>query len=540
MVNRPRARSRALSLLVSAAACGPAPEEAPVVPEMDAVSLLTRASLDLRGVRPDPTEIETVEADPTRIDGLIDDFLADPRFEARVRDLLAPIWRTRIDFYTRSGAMYGVDDEPAFQASLGDEVLRLVGRVAAEDLPYTELVTGDWTMADENLARAWPVDYPDGANGWQKVYYMDGRPLAGVLSTNGLWWRYTSSETNYNRGRANAIARILLCSDSLTRPVEFDRVDDVLDDAGLLEATRSEPACVNCHASLDPLASHLYGFWYYNQVDVSESYHPERERLWESLTGVPPGFYGEPGYTLRGLGQQIAGDDRFVSCAVETVYEQLLQRETTFEDVAALTAHREAFLTGGLTVRAVVRSVLADPRYRSGETDIAGYVPLKMASPELLATQVEDLTGFRWVYAGYDLLTTDTYGLRTLAGGVDGQQVHSPARGPTASLALVVERLAEAAAAHVAEQDAGKDREDRRIFRSIDFTETPETGHDAMVEQVRDLHLRLYGHRVDAAGEEVQAALALWSELHAAERDAVGAWAGLLTFLMRDPDFVLY
>ena len=47
--------------------------------------------------------------------------------------------------------------------------------------------------------------------------YQDGRPAAGVLATNGLWWRYRSTASNANRKRANQASRILLCQDYLVR-----------------------------------------------------------------------------------------------------------------------------------------------------------------------------------------------------------------------------------------------------------------------------------------------------------------------------------
>ena len=40
-------------------------------------------------------------------------------------------------------------------------------------------------MANPMLGEIWPVDYPDGAEGWQQATYTDGRPGAGVLATNG-------------------------------------------------------------------------------------------------------------------------------------------------------------------------------------------------------------------------------------------------------------------------------------------------------------------------------------------------------------------
>jgi hypothetical protein len=61
-----------------------------------------------------------------------------------------------------------------------------------------------------------------------------------------------------------------------------------------------------------------------------------------------------------------------------------------------------------------------------------------------------------------------------------------------------------------------------------------------MVAQIQRLHLRLFGHTIAADGPEVEGNLGLWSELYAADGDAGAAWRGLLSALLRDPDFVLY
>ncbi|MDP6934285.1 MAG: hypothetical protein QGG40_15270, partial [Myxococcota bacterium] len=87
-----------------------------------------------------------------------------------------------------------------------------------------------------------------------------------------------------------------------------------------------------------------------------------------------------------------------------------------------------------LNLRALIRSVMAGDEYRAGETDDARYTPSKLISPELLASQLEDLTGYRFTYDGYDMMTTDTYGLRTLAGGVDGTFVTQRATEPLTTL----------------------------------------------------------------------------------------------------------
>ena len=50
----------------------------------------------------------------------------------------------------------------------------------------------------------------------------------------------------------------------------------------------------------------------------------------------------------------------------------------------------------------------------------------------------------------------------------------------------------------------------------------------------------MHGARVDADGEEVEADLALWSELYALDGDPAAAWAGVLSMLMREPTFLFY
>lgn len=402
-------------------------------------------------------------------------------------------------------------------------------------------MTADWTMADERLGAAWPLDYPEGATGWRQARYTDGRPSAGVLTTNSMWWRYMSTASNSNRGRANAVSKILLCTDYLSKPIEFDRSVNILDGGALADALQNNPGCVACHYSLDPFAGYFWGFFYYDYASKSEttSYHAEREHMWEDYSGVAPGYYGEPGYTLEDLGRQIADDPRLYSCAVERVYGGLLQRELDVDDTAAILDHLAAFEAGGHTLRALYRSVLAGEAYRAAPGDDPRVGPTRQLSPELLASVVEDLTGFRFTYAGYDMLMTDTYGLRTLAGGVDGQFVTAPAQSPTATLVLVQERLAEAAAHHVVQADRA-DPEHARLFTEVGFVETPASDRDAMVRQIQALHLRVFGTRVAADGPEVEANLELWQELYDLGHDPAEAWAGLLAVLLRDPTFLWY
>jgi hypothetical protein len=174
--------------------------------------------------------------------------------------------------------------------------------------------------------------------------------------------------------------------------------------------------------------------------------------------------------------------------------------------------------------------VLASEEYRTTQ---------KTPSPGLIASQLEDLTGFRFSYAGYDMMETDTYGLRVLAGGVDGVFVTAPADAPTPTAALVLERVTQAAAWHVMEHDRDN-LDDKQIFTEIGFSAVPASDPDGFVRQIQALHFRLFGRRVAADSEEVAENLALWEALYDAEGEPGAAWADLLSVLLRDPDFVAY
>ena len=172
-------------------------KDEPTSPEaMDPVALLERASLDLRGRRASDDEVGAVLADPEAVDGLIDEFLHDPAFPERVVDLWSEIYLTYSEETTINADTLGIDDYPGFQEAAGEEALRILARVADEDLPWTEIVTADWTMMNGTLAQALPTDYPGDATGWQVAHYVDGRPSAGVLSTSTMWWRYDSTDSN--------------------------------------------------------------------------------------------------------------------------------------------------------------------------------------------------------------------------------------------------------------------------------------------------------------------------------------------------------
>ena len=191
-----------------------------------------------------------------------------------------------------------------------------------------------------------------------------------------------------------------------------------------------------------------------------------------------------------------------------------------------------------MALRPLFASVTSGDEYRFGR-DAHGEHAAKMLSVDQIGTLLEDLTGYRFSHDAYDLLGSDTYGVRTLAGGVDGVYATKPANDPMATSVLVLTRVGQAAAWYVTEHDRAAPSE-ARLFTKIDFSESPSGDRERMAEQIQELHLRLFGAQITTDGPEVEANLALWEDLYVVDADKEAAWAGLLSVLFRDPAFLLY
>ncbi len=518
-------------------ACATSPELAPkpvagpppssLVP-LDAPRLLRRMSLDLTGRLPDAVTLDAVEAVPAALNAWRDAYFDDPRFEQRLVELLAERWWTRVDDFEVDAFDYRLAEalEYTYERAVGDEPLRLIAHVVATGAPWTEIVTANYTMGNALLASLWPLSCPNGDD-WAPCTYTDGRPAAGVLATNGLWWRYTTTSANLNRGRMAAMTRLLVCEDVLNRPISIASLTALSDPEAAAEAIRELPECYGCHADVDPAAASLMGFYWtvmYSRVEHG-TYHPDREYLWSSTLGIAPAWYGTPIAGLSELGPAVAADPRFEGCAAQSFAELYWRRPITESD-----ADRLAWLVSEWdgTGKAMVRAVLDTPEYQAGtDPDATGERVVRLLSPGQLASVFEDLTGYRWLQAGFDQMDNDTYGYRMLAGGVDGEVVSAVQAEPGLTWSLVVKRLAEMAATNVVAVDL--DNPQARLLAGVGVASRP--GDPAFDAAISALAWRLYAER--ATDAEVGAWGALWQEM-ADVSDPGSAWTGLLTVMFRD------
>ncbi len=491
-------------------------------PDLDpqqAADLLTRVSLNSRGVRPSIEDLDTVAADPALLPALAEGYLNEPAARARVRDHWAEVFltvseRQEADLY---GLFPDVDRHNREAQRIGEEPVRIVERIFAEERDFREIVTADWTMADRRLGQLYPVERTPG-EGWTPATWTDGRPAVGVLATNGFWWRYPTSGSNSNRTRANQISRILRCDDYLDSPVPSSSATDLLDEEALENSLKTDPACTGCHDTLDPLASFLWGFYRYADARESIVYHPEREGYW-AFTDSEPAYYGRPGRGLADLGRFIAEDPVFVDCMATRMTE--MAHGHSLEDAPTGAVDIGPARNALIETRSLKQALLAALSSQTPENSTA-----VMMRPSIMDSAVEDLTGFQMRRDGLDLLRSSEEGLLILAGGVDGYEVSEQATQPSPTVVLVMDRLAEGAARHLVAHP-----EDGRWDDGIDLS--AHIDDDALTTLVR----RALG-RLPSDGER-DGLTALFDEVEA-EHDTSDAWAAVMAALLRDPDFLLY
>ena len=156
--------------------------------------------------------------------------------------------------------------------------LELVAHVVENDLPYTEILTADYTMANPQAALGFGANVSteefanaDDVHEFRPVriegYYpsssleCDGTcsvvgpaldyPHAGILGTRSLLYRYPTTPTNRNRARGRWTYYHFLGVDVERLGVRTLDPNSLVDEDN---PAMNNPACTRCHGILDPVA----------------------------------------------------------------------------------------------------------------------------------------------------------------------------------------------------------------------------------------------------------------------------------------------
>ena len=199
------------------------------------------------------------------------------------------------EYFRRKKAAFAIGSESAWddfyiwndrvQHGARRAPLELIAHVVENDLPYTEILTGDYVMANPWAAAAYgastqfddPQDVfefkPSTIAKYYRIgdefeeqcdpqiidacYVVDPGPLltdyphAGILNTLSFLYRYPTTATNRNRARARWTYYHFLGVDV---EKSASRTTDPVALADANNPTMHNPACTVCHSVLDPVA----------------------------------------------------------------------------------------------------------------------------------------------------------------------------------------------------------------------------------------------------------------------------------------------
>jgi hypothetical protein len=550
---------RTLCSVVTCLAAACSAGEPPLAPTPTATYLtptehLARASLALRGIRPSPAELRAVASDPDLVTALVDGYVESAEFGATIRDLHDDLLLLHPELTN-----YTPPPAPPLQAisfsdmnrSIYDEPLRLIEDIVMTDQPYTRIVTADYTMADRTVATVWGFDHSD-RDGWERARWDDHRGAAGILASTAIYLRHRSAAFNYNRGRANAISRSLLCHDFSESDIHIDTSVNLSDPAVVADAVVHNPSCAGCHQAMDPLASYFAPFLQgpMNAVYVPtypvDFYKADDANAWMTTTGRPPGYFGTRPEGLAGLGQAIAADPRFARCAAVNFASYLTEKPARDLSPAWIAELQDRFVQSGYSAKLLARAIVLSGEFRTGSaTDpvaAEGVIGYQKVRPRQLARMLADLTGFAWqadttaaiggwAFGRVDYLDDDYLGYRVLAGGIDGYFVTAPTHTMSATAVLVARAAARQAAAFVVDHDAGALPAGRRLFTRAAVDDVDPSHVRA---ELAELHARIYSELVEPDDPVLDDALALFTAALDASGDARRAWTVTLTGMLSD------
>lgn len=409
-------------------------------------------------------------------------------------------------------------------------------------------------------------------------------PHAGLLSSFQYLRRYPTTETNRNRLRARMYYLHFLGIDALELAARVSDAAAVTAKYPIPTMQASE--CVVCHKTVDPVASLFQDYYDFDGV------YGRRKGGWYKDM-FEAGFEGEkmePDQRWRGLqwlGERTAKDPRFAVAMVEHVYYILTGRKTLpvpkdLDDplyAAKRRAYQEQrrqvetiadrFAQNDFNLKNVFKDWIACDFYRAdglataldnprrrAELDDIGLA--RMLSPEQVERKINAIFGQRW-----DKLRDQ---LAILYGGIDSKEVTERATDPSGAMGAIQRLLANDVAARHTLRDFALKASERRLFPGIEPSVLPGSSPDANAairRAIVHLHELILGRNDAVDSEEVSRTFDLFAgmvadaqkqtklerqEIYTARANVpnapadphytIRAWRGVVTYLLRRPEFL--
>jgi hypothetical protein len=150
--------------------------------------------------------------------------------------------------------------------SMREETHSYIARLFADDRPARELVSSDWTMMNNTLARHYGYDEIKGGHLRKVKLRKDDKRGGGIMSHAGIQSMLTWMGDNWVIYRGAWTARHILDDPPQLPPLEVPELDATAGDnkhkttRELMIQHREDPKCNVCHTKLDPIGFAFQNF----------------------------------------------------------------------------------------------------------------------------------------------------------------------------------------------------------------------------------------------------------------------------------------
>ncbi len=311
----------------------PADDEAPDT------SLATRLSMFLWCSTPDEELLRLSAsgelADPDVLTGQVERMLADER-SGRFAKHFVRQWlgMSLLDYLQIDKKAYP-DFDRALKESMEEEPIAFFHEILRDDLSVLEFLHSDFTVADERLAEHYGLEGVIG-NHFRRVPVGDQPARGGLLAQAGLLAMNSDGTDSHPLKRGVwMLERILNDPPPPPPPAvpEIDLADPEIAKMTLkerIEDHRNDPACISCHAKIDP-----WGLAFEN-FDALGSWRTEVQG--KPVDSESTLFNGQELDGMDGLKRFLIENrqDQFVRALVHKMAAFALGRPLSFEDRAAI------------------------------------------------------------------------------------------------------------------------------------------------------------------------------------------------------------
>jgi len=505
-----------------------------------------KAAITLAGRYPTDDELASVATDQ----GLAD-FVVKLTNEELFYDRLREIWNDAL--LTERGVDAGVetaynnapwlhnDSYPQYtpetrswtSASVTEEPLRYIEYVVRSNLPFSDIVSGNYVVANPYTARMYGLPHdaalvPESFLDWRRIDFSPvqnrtqdgdvkttGVPVAGVLSTPAFLTRWETTPTNRGRKRARIVLKNFLATDIFkfaNRPVDSTALTSVQN------PTLNSPMCSVCHTVIDPIAGGFRGFGENNllRFNADDNWHDDLLPPGINNVEMPPESYGN---ALMWLGAQIPKDRRFGISVAQVMYRGIVGDEplafpqdkaaADYADrVRAYNIQNDWFVKIGddfasgveggtppkYDLRKLVVAIVDSTYFRaeSGDTNKDalhdGLGQGRILAPEMLGRKYRATTGLYYFaneaasknerrardgYLRSDLVEDRDW--RLVYGGIDSGDVTKRTETMSPIMIATSQYTGALVACRATTYDFTKPMAERRLFRTVEMTTTPFT-----------------------------------------------------------------